>query len=113
MFNPNTTTIADALSSITDISLVIGIVIVGWKARSWFQPVLEFFNDTKSFVARANQHMETVEDGLSTMEEGMQILLGNHLRHIQADLKTISGRKTDYISADASDDFETDGTKDV
>lgn len=69
-----------------DAALVGGVCVFGWKARSWFQPVFDFFE-------RANDHMTKVEDG-------MDVLINNHVRHMEHDLRTLSGRKTHEIDND-------------
>lgn len=72
-------TIGEAISSVRDITVVAGILIIGWKARSWIQPFIDFFEESKDFM--------------KSMRRDMQTLLTNHLHHIEADLKTMSGRK--------------------
>ena len=72
----------EAISSLRDLSFIIGLVVLGWKGRSWFQPVYEFLVEAKKFITRANRHMVLVEGG-------MKVLLENHLHHIQSDAAQI------------------------
>jgi hypothetical protein len=79
-------TIGEAIASLRDISFICGTVYLGWKIRSWLQPLFDFFREASSFFRIARIHM-------TQMEMGMDTLLGNHLHHIQADLGHISGRE--------------------
>lgn len=92
MFNPNTMTVADAASTLRDIGILTGLVISGWKARSWFQPIVEFFKRANNFFTLGEHHM-------MRMEKNMDTLLTNHLSHIESDLKRISGRETGHVAA--------------
>jgi hypothetical protein len=78
-------TVGEVISSLRDISVIVGIAVFGWKARSWFQPVIEFFSELKQFIVRANQHMTLVE-------QGMAVLLENHMAHIQKSVEEIQSR---------------------
>jgi hypothetical protein len=79
-------TVGEALSSIRDIALICGMVIAGWKARSWIQPFLDTVKKANKFFDAGEKHMQIVESG-------MQMLLNNHLHHIESDLGHISGRQ--------------------
>jgi hypothetical protein len=85
MADPKTITVGveQITGILRDGSLVISICVFGWKVRSYAQKGVEFFE-------RLNRHMDVVEDGLATM-------MGNHLPHIQHDLKKISGRESDDL----------------
>lgn len=76
-------TIGEAISSIRDITLVFGVLVIGWKARSWVQPAIDFFNNANTFMFDVRRDMQT--------------LLTNHLSHIEADLKHMSGRRHDHV----------------
>lgn len=86
MFNPNTTTVSDAISTIRDIGFIIAILVSGFKIRSWIQPGIEFFQRINIFMSLGETHM-------ALMENNMRTLLTNHLSHIEADLKHLSGRE--------------------
>lgn len=89
MFDPSSTvTIGQVVSTLKDGAFFVGILIFGWKARALFEPVLRFFT-------RVNVHMDT-------MEHGMSVILNNHLNHIEADLKAISGRRHAYSDVNES-----------
>ena len=81
-------TVPEFISELRDGLFIVGMMVFGWKARSWFQPIKEFFS-------RVNHHMDVVE-------HGMKVILENHLTHIEADLKTISGRKNSYLDVNES-----------
>lgn len=96
MIDPNATlTVGQAFSMLKDAAFFIGIPLVGWKARGLFQPLLDFFKDAKLFMTEIREHM-------STMDSNMEILLNNHLIHIESDLKQLSGRKGDVTDTDDS-----------
>jgi len=80
MINPNMT-VGEAISSVRDLAFIVGTLTFGWKARDWFQPVFDFFK-------RANHHMDF-------MESSVNVLLTNHMAHIQADLEVIAGRSSE------------------
>jgi hypothetical protein len=75
MINLSAISIGEALSSLRDLIFIIGLSFLGWRARSYMQPVFDFFK-------RANHHMDIVETGMNT-------LLTNHMHHLQADAKSI------------------------
>jgi len=90
MFDPSTMTVSQVISALRDIGFLIGMIYIGWNARSIVQPLLDLFKQAKSHLDRSDIFMTKMEISMST-------LLMNHLKHIEADLKTLSGRK------DASD----------
>jgi hypothetical protein len=85
-----TLTITEYIAALRDTAFVVGLSILGWKARAWIQPVIDFFKQVKIFIARANEHMNRVENGMSAMENGMNILLDNHMKHVQASLEKLA-----------------------
>lgn len=90
MFNLNTITVGDAVSTLRDIGFLIALVVIGWKSRSWVQPGVEFFKRANNFFSLGEEHMRL-------MEINMQTLLNNHLSHIESDLKRLSGRETHHV----------------
>lgn len=74
-------TIGEVLASLRDAFVILSVATLIWKARGWYQAGIDLKN-------RAVQHMDF-------MESSMQSLLGNHLNHIQEDLRTLSGRQLD------------------
>ncbi len=79
MFDPASLTLGQVSSALRDFSIV-GVLVVGaWKARGIYETIANFFE-------RMTKHMDVMETGMTT-------LLTNHLAHIEADLKTLSGRK--------------------
>lgn len=78
--------IQQVIASFRDGAIIVAICTIGWKARALYQVAKDFFK-------RSLEHMDKVEKGMNAMESGMSILLDNHLTHIQADLKSMSGRK--------------------
>lgn len=105
MVDPTTATtttieVGNIFAILRDGAFAFGILVFGWKARDFFQPIFTFFS-------RANQHMTTVEETMvsqsqtmSRLEAGMSVAMNNHLRHIEHDIRVLSGRKTNDISND-------------
>jgi hypothetical protein len=83
--------VGEFISSIRDIIFIFGTLTVGWKVRSWVQPVFDFFKRTNEFFDLSEAHIKRVESG-------MQVLLNNHLSHIQSDLGHLSGREPRHSS---------------
>lgn len=75
-------TIGQLASTLRDLTAVVSMVVIGWKTRDWFQPIFDFFK-------RANNFM-------TSMERNMDILLNNHMRHIESDVRRMSGREYDH-----------------
>ena len=86
MFDPAQLTLGQVSSALRDFAVVGFLVSIAWKSRGWFEAGKKFFERLMVF-------MDTVEDDSAFIREGMQTLLHNHLTHIEADLKVISGRK--------------------
>lgn len=80
--------IGQLVSTLKDGAFLVGICVAGWKARSIIQPGIEFFK-------RCNAHMDT-------MEHGMKVILENHLSHMENDLRSLAGRRHDYIDVNES-----------
>lgn len=78
--------VGDLISSLRDITLILTTLTVGWKLRSWVQPVIDFVKRADRFFTLGEAHIIRVEDGMNK-------LLNNHLDHIQADLGHLSGRE--------------------
>jgi hypothetical protein len=78
--------VGELISNLRDITITVATLTIGWKARSWIQPIVEFFKRANEFFDRSEAHIQKVESG-------MQVLLNNHLSHIQSDLGHISGRE--------------------
>lgn len=76
MFNPGSMTLAELSSVVRDFGIFGTLVMVGWKGRSWVQPVIDVFSEAKDFFQRADRHM-------TTMEAQMSLLLNNHLSHLK------------------------------
>jgi hypothetical protein len=90
MFDPASLTLGQVSSTLRDFAVVGFLVGVAWRARGGFELVKKFFERLTTF-------MDTVEQDSAFIREGMQTLLHNHLTHIEADLKTISGRKDESV----------------
>lgn len=97
-----TSTFSVSLAELRDLALIVTICFSGWKARGTVQPIIEFFK-------KANNHMTVMEQGMTALTSDMNILLTNHLRHIEGDLRTISGRGQSIgESVAATDQIHTD-----
>lgn len=76
----------DVLGFFRDIALIFGVVVIGWKVHAVVQPIVDFFKLAIKTMKRAEKHMDA-------MEEGMTLLLENHLKHIHAELKKHNGSR--------------------
>jgi hypothetical protein len=85
--------VSQFIAALRDIAFVVGLSVMGWKARTVAQPVYNFFT-------RADKHMDRVEIGLSNMEKGMQILLENHMTHVQNSLEILAKDKQNGETTD-------------
>lgn len=83
-------TVSALLAGLRDIILIVSTLSVGWKLRAWVQPGVDFFKAIKTHLAKSSLHMKV-------MEHQMNLLLTNHLSHIERDLKSLSGRTTEFI----------------
>lgn len=94
MFDPSTVTLGQLSSTLRDFTIV-GILAGGaWKARGVFESGKNFFN-------RLIKFMDTMEADSIAIKEGVQLILSNHLTHIEQDLKTLAGRKEDVVDVDS------------
>ena len=57
------------------------LIVFVWKSKGAYDTL-------KSFAKRTSDHMDSMESFARTVVD-------NHLKHIEADLKTLSGRKAD------------------
>jgi uncharacterized protein YgfB (UPF0149 family) len=88
MFDPSKMTVSEAISALRDAGFLFGMVIAGWKGRSWIQPVIDFFHNGTEFMRESRLHQQI-------MESQMNLVLTNHLAHIEENLKAISARDKD------------------
>lgn len=99
--------VGELISSVRDMVFVLGVPYLGWKARAWVQPGIDFFKRANKFFDLGETHMQKVE-------VGMQVLLNNHLSHIQSDLGHISGRQPrDLASIELADKAEMSEVKEI
>lgn len=70
--------LADAISAARDVFFMVGMTAFGWKVRSWAEPLFDL-------CKRVNEHMDKVE-------KMMDVLLNNHIAHIQDSLQTLASR---------------------
>ncbi|VVB52071.1 Uncharacterised protein [uncultured archaeon] len=83
MFDPASITLGQASSAIRDLTVVVFLITTVWKSRGVYESAKKFFD-------RLTIHMDVMETGMST-------LLGNHLKHIEQDLRVLSGRQPDLV----------------
>lgn len=81
MLDPSSINLGQVASVFRDFSIVVALVTFAWKARGFYEQV-------DGFVIRVIKHMDSMESFARTVTD-------NHLKHIEADLKTLSGRKND------------------
>jgi hypothetical protein len=99
MYDPNAMTVGELVQALKDGGILVTVCIAGWKARDLLQPALEFLKTANKMMVRAEVHMEK-------MENGMTVLLSNHLKHIETDLRRISGRKKEEDEESAAGPVE-------
>lgn len=83
MFIDPSITIAALSALVKDWAIVGTLAYVVWRTRG-------IYDSVSAFITRVNKHMILMEGFASKT-------LNNHLAHIQHDLRTLSGRKTDVI----------------
>lgn len=83
MLDPSKMTVSDLFTTVRDIAFFTGFIIAIWKARGAVQPAIDFFKDAKVTMVRAREHMDKVEEGLGELQDGVAVLLANHLPHLQ------------------------------
>ena len=83
MFDPAQLTLGQISSALRDFTIVAVLISVSWKARGYYERVSKFFD-------RVTQHM-------TSMETFARTVTNNHLTHIEADLKKMSGRQDDLV----------------
>lgn len=81
MIDPTQLTLGQIASTIRDLSLVGTLLILVWKSRGVYESASNFFK-------RTSDHMDSMESFARTVVD-------NHLKHIEQDLKTLSGRSQD------------------
>lgn len=86
MFDPSTVTLGQVSSFVRDFSIIGTLAVVVWKARGIYESVTKFFD-------RTSRHMDV-------MENGMNVLLTNHLPHLEAELKLLSNKSIEHVSVD-------------
>jgi hypothetical protein len=75
-------TVGQAVAVARDVSFVAGVLIAGFKVRSWLQPLVDFFSDAKKFMSEVRLHM-------TATELSMNVLLTNHIPHLEDQVKKI------------------------
>jgi hypothetical protein len=85
--------LGDVIQYARDGAVIVSILVFGWKARAFIQPAIDFFEEAKATMERANKHFTIVE-------ERFELLMENHLKHISQDLAHLSGRNTSETSAE-------------
>jgi hypothetical protein len=83
MFDPSQMTVGQLVTMLRDGGILVSILVFGWKVRGLVQPLIDFFSQAKSLFERATRHMDA-------METGMNVLLSNHLSHIEQDLNRLA-----------------------
>lgn len=85
MFDPASLTLGQISSVLRDFTIVGVLLTSAWKVRGVYESVRHFF-------ARLTSHMDRMETGMNT-------LLSNHLKHIEMDLKLLSGRRDGDVNS--------------
>ena len=84
MFDPSSWTLGQVSSTARDLSIVGFLMGAAWKGRGIYESV-------SGFVTRVIRHMDL-------MEKFADATVNNHLKHIEDDLRTLSGRKdNDFV----------------
>lgn len=83
--DPSALTVGQVLSDLRDISLILGMLALVWKARGAFDAVC-------NFTKRITEHMDSMDLFAKDMKQALSSIVNNHLRHIEYDMKTVAGR---------------------
>jgi len=70
------TSVGQIVTLLRDGVATIGVCYLGWKVRDWIQPAIDFFK-------KANIFMDESTKNQRALNEGMVLLLNNHLPHIE------------------------------
>jgi hypothetical protein len=84
MFDPSGITLGQISSSVRDFAIVGTLVTLSWKARGVYEAITQFFT-------RTVKHMDLVENSLN-------VLLTNHLAHIENSLDKMSANQERVLS---------------
>jgi hypothetical protein len=89
-------TVGQVSSAVRDFAIVGTLVTGVWKTRGIYEAISRFFE-------RTSKHMDVTENGMISIQTSMNTLLTNHLSHIEADLRTLSGRRESHVASLADD----------
>jgi hypothetical protein len=86
MVDPSKMTLGELASTLRDFFLLVTLIVAIWKASGAVRLAVDFFKDAKAVMSRALNHMDKMEEGMDSLEDGVQLLLTNHLPHLHAEL---------------------------
>ena len=76
-------TLQEVIALIRDICFVGALLFGVFKLGLWLKPAIDFFSEAKVFMGEVRQHMASVESNLN-------LLLTNHLPHLQQEIEKLS-----------------------
>ena len=79
MFDPAQLTLGQVSGTLRDLTVVGTLLMIAWKSRG-------LYDSAKAFFIRLTTHMDV-------MEKGMEVLLTNHMTHIEQYMKNLSEPK--------------------
>jgi len=93
MLDPTKITVGQVISGLKDIGFLFGLLVVGWKFRTALEPMI-------AVIKRLPNHLDRVEDFMFKTNNNFDVLMTNHIKHMEADLKTLSGRDSEDLEQD-------------
>ena len=104
MFDPAQLTLGQVSSVLRDFTVVGVLLTVAWKSRGVYEKARGFFE-------RLTNHMDSTEKDMQTLLGSMDVLVSNHLTHIERDLKIMARRQVraiEALEANAAPDHDPD-----
>lgn len=86
IFDPSQLTIGQVSSTIRDFTIVAVLLRLAWGARGAYSAAMEFIQRLKRFMVRMEKNSKLTNAKLD-------LLLSNHLKHIEGDLAVLAERK--------------------
>lgn len=83
MFDPAQVTLGQVSSTIRDLAIIVAVLKVAWSARGMYGEAMDFIKRLKRFMVR-------MEKNTKATNAKLDLLLSNHLPHLQAELSKMS-----------------------
>lgn len=92
MFDPSTLTLGQVSSAIRDFAVVGFLFTIAWKSRGVYGDIQAIVGEVQTIIKRLKRFMVRMERNSKEANMKLDLLLGNHLKHIEADLAKVAGR---------------------